>query len=255
MHTIAHRGASAYEPENTLRAFETAIRMGATMLELDLHLTRDGELIVLHDPEISRTTDGAGDVSTLTLAEAQAFDAGKGEHLPSLREVIALARSRAQLYTEMKGLFTPEPLVELLRQEHFCDDVIAGSFLPWLPQKVKWLAPEVRTSLLFKDVDALRMIAWARSIGADYVHPCWEDRDPQPHRLLTPEMIQEIRRAELGVILWHEERPDELRALARLDVDGICTNAPDALRDVLEMPRKAGETMPPNLLSLPQGLP
>jgi glycerophosphoryl diester phosphodiesterase len=235
MYVIAHRGASAYEPENTLRAFETAIRMGADMLELDIHLTREGELIVVHDPEISRTTNGAGDVSAMTLAEAQAFDAGSGEHLPDLREVIALVRGRAQLYVEMKGLFTPEPIVRLLRAERFCDDAIAGSFLPWLPQKVKWLAPEIRTSLLFKDVDPLRMIAWAKSIDADYVHPCWEDQAPQPHRLLTPEVIGSCRAAGLGIILWHEERVRELRALAGADVDGICTNTPDVLRDIFGM--------------------
>ena len=234
MHIIAHRGASAYEPENTLRAFETAIRMGATMLELDVHLTRDGELIVLHDAEISHTTDGAGDISTLSLAEAQAFDAGLGEHLPALREVIGLARGQAQLYVELKGLFTPGPLVELLHRERFYEDAIAASFMPWLPQKVKWLEPEVRTALLFKDVDSLRMVAWAQSIGADYVHPCWEDQAPQPHRLLTPEVIHEIRAAGLGIIVWHEERPEELRALAALAVDGICTNTPDVLRRVID---------------------
>jgi glycerophosphoryl diester phosphodiesterase len=230
---IAHRGASAYEPENTLRAFETAIHMGATMLELDVHTTRDGELIVLHDAEVSRTTNGRGDVATLTLAEAQALDAGLGEHLPSLREVINLVRGRARLYIELKGLFTPEPLVRLLRAEDFCGEVIAGSFLPWLPQKVKWLAPEVRTSLLFRDVDPQRMVAWAQSIGADFVHPCWESQALDPHRLLTPDKIRAIRTAGLGIFLWHEERLDELRHLVRLDLDGICTNTPDVLYGVL----------------------
>ena len=231
---IAHRGASAYEPENTLRAFDTAIRMGATMLELDVHTTRDGELIVVHDPDISRTTNGRGNVADLALAEAQAFDAGWGEHLPSLQEVIALVRGRARLYIELKGLFTPEPLVRLLRAEAFCKEVIAGSFLPWLPQKVKWLAPEIRTSLLFKEVDWRRMIAWAQSIGADYVHPCWESQAPEPHCLLTPEMLRAVRGAGLGIMLWHEERPEELRELIRLDVDGICTNAPDVLSSLLQ---------------------
>jgi glycerophosphoryl diester phosphodiesterase len=230
---IAHRGASAYEPENTLRAFELAIRMGATMLELDVHTTRDGELIVVHDAEVGHTTNGRGDVATLTLADAQALDAGLGEHLPSLLEVINLVRGRARLYVELKGLFTPEPLVRLLRAEGFCRDVIAGSFLPWLPQKVKWLAPEIHTSLLFRDADPRRMIAWAQSISADFVHPCWEGQAPEPHRLLTPDVIRAIREAGLGIVLWHEERPEELRQLARLDVDGICTNTPDVLHRIL----------------------
>ncbi len=73
---IAHRGASAYEPENTLRAFERAIAMGAGMLELDVHLTSDQQLVVLHDPDVSRTTNGLGKVSDMTLAEIQRLDAG-----------------------------------------------------------------------------------------------------------------------------------------------------------------------------------
>jgi glycerophosphoryl diester phosphodiesterase len=231
--TIAHRGASAYEPENTLRAFERAIALGAEMIELDVHLTRDGQLIVIHDPNISRTTDGVGNVADLALAEAQRFDAGQGEHLPALKEVIDLVRGRARLYIEMKGLFTPAPLVKLLRAENFTGEVIAGSFLPWLPQRVKFLAPEIKTSLLFGDTDWTRMIAWARSIEADYLHPCWEQQAPEPYRLLTSELLVAVQAARLGLILWHEERPEELAQLIRLPVDSICTNTPDRLRDAL----------------------
>jgi glycerophosphoryl diester phosphodiesterase len=231
--TIAHRGASAYEPENTLRAFDRAMALGADMIELDVHLTRDGQLIVIHDPDIGSTTDGIGNVADLTLAEAQRFDAGQGEHLPALREVIDLVRGRARLYIEMKGVFTPAALVELLRAEHFTGEAIAGSFLPWLPQKVKFLAPEIKTSLLFGESDWVRMMAWARSIEADYVHPCWERQAPEPHRLLTPELLAAAQGAGLGLILWHEERPEELAQLVRLPVDGICTNTPDRLRDAL----------------------
>ena len=84
IHIIAHRGASALEPENTLSAFERAIGMGATMLEVDVHLSRDGRLVVVHDADLSRTTDGQGQVSDLTLAQIRRFDAGLGEHVPTL---------------------------------------------------------------------------------------------------------------------------------------------------------------------------
>ncbi|MCL7455038.1 MAG: hypothetical protein M8467_18535, partial [Anaerolineae bacterium] len=97
IHNIAHRGASAYEPENTLRAFERAIQMGATMLELDVHLSRDGYPVVLHDPDLSRTTGGTGQVSEWNLAELRRLDAGQGERVPTLAEVVDLARGRAQL--------------------------------------------------------------------------------------------------------------------------------------------------------------
>jgi glycerophosphoryl diester phosphodiesterase len=207
--------------------------MGATMLELDVHLSRDGHLVVVHDPDLSRTTNGTGRVTDLSLAEIKHFDAGQGERVPTLSEVIELARGRVQLYIELKGQQTPAPLVEVLRSERFTDQVIVGSFNPWLPQKVKWLAPETSTSILVGEWGKEEMLDWALAVSADYVHPCWEDQDPQPHRLLTPDLLAQIRGQGLGIVVWHEERPEELDQLAQLDVDGICTNTPDVLSYIL----------------------
>ncbi len=235
IHNIAHRGASAYEPENTLRAFERAIELGATMIELDVHLSRDGHPIVVHDPDLSRTTDGTGRVGDLTLAQIQRFDAGRGERVPTLDQAIEVVRGRAQLYIELKGQQTPAAVVACLRRQNFVEQAIAGSFYPWLPQKVKFLEPAIRTSVLIAGRDReVDFIGWALAIGADYVHPCWERGSPAPHKLLTPELIAAIRGHGLGIILWHEERPEELRELVKLDVDGICTNTPDVLAAILE---------------------
>ncbi len=235
IHNIAHRGASAYEPENTLRAIERAIEMGATMLELDLHLSSDGYPVVIHDPELARTTDGRGLVSEWTLDQIQRLDAGSGERVPTLSQVINLVRDRAELYLELKGQRTPGAVVEVLRGERFLGQAVVGSFFPWLPQKVKFREPAIRTSLLIgRDNRHVDFIEWALAIGADYVHPCWENGSPTPHKLLGPERIAEIRRHGLGIILWHEERPAELRELVKLDVDGICTNRPDVLTRILQ---------------------
>ena len=234
IHNIAHRGASAYEPENTLHAFERAIEMGATMLELDVHLSRDERVVIIHDADLARTTDGVGHVSDLSLAEIRRFDAGLGERVPVLEEAIELARGRAQLYIELKGQRTPASVIDVLRRTSFLDGAILGSFYPWLPQKAKFLEPAVRTSVLIRAVDReAGFIEWALAVEADYVHPCWEHASPAPHELLTPALIAAIRQRGLGIIVWHEERPEELRELARLDVDGICTNTPDLLASIL----------------------
>jgi glycerophosphoryl diester phosphodiesterase len=234
IHIIAHRGASAYEPENTLRAFDRAIQLGATMLELDVHLSQDGFAVVIHDSDVSRTTDGEGQVSHLPLREIQRYDAGLGQQIPTLREVIELVRGRAELYIELKGQHTPEPVVRVLRDMAFLDQAIVGSFYPWLPQKAKFLEPSIRTSILVRGEDRrVDFVEWALAIDADYVHPCWERVSPTPHKLLTPEMIAGIRSRGLGIVLWHEERPEELRQLVGLDVDGICTNTPDVLAAIL----------------------
>jgi glycerophosphoryl diester phosphodiesterase len=244
IHNVAHRGASAYEPENTLRAFERAIAMGATMLELDVHLSRDGHLMVIHDPDLSRTTNGRGRVSEMPLEEIKRFDAGQGERVPTLPEVIELVRDRAQLYIELKGQQTPEPVVRALRSSHFTDQAIAGSFYPWLPQKVKWLAPEIRTSVLVGEWGKNEMVEWALAVNADYVHPCWEKHDPRPHRLLTSSLVEKIRSHSLGIVIWHEERPEELRELVKCDIDAICTNTPDVLADILK--EEKGKSWLPN---------
>ena len=235
IHTIAHRGASAYEPENTLRAFARAIEMGATLIELDVQLSRDGQPVVIHDADLSRTTTGTGRVSDLTLDEIQRFDAGLGEHVPTLAEVIDLVRGQVQLYIELKGQQTPTEVVATLRAKDFIDQAIVGSFYPWLPQKAKFLEPALRTSVLvaWRDRQA-DFVDWALAINADYVNLCWENGSSTPHQLLSADLIASIRRQGLGTILWHEERPEELVELVQLEVYGICTNTPDVLDSILE---------------------
>jgi len=234
IHNIAHRGASAYEPENTLRAFERAIQMGATMLELDIHLSRDGYPIVIHDAEVSRTTNCKGQVSDMTLKQIRELDAGKGERVPTLTEVIDLARDRAKLYIELKGQRTPVPVVDALSSMAFMDQVIISSFYPWLIQKIKFLNPKIRTSLLIRSEDQeADFVEWALAVAADYVHPAWENEIPTPSKLLTPDMLINIRRQGLGLVIWQEDRPSELQELVKLGPDGICTNTPDVLAAIL----------------------
>ncbi|NOQ39805.1 MAG: hypothetical protein GQ562_05750 [Anaerolineales bacterium] len=235
IHNIAHRGASAYEPENTLRAFERAIQMGATMLELDIQLSRDVHPIVMHDAEVSKTTNGKGHISEMTLKQIKELNAGKGERVPTLTEVIDLARDRAKLYIELKGQGTPGPVVGTLDSMAFVDQVIVSSFYPLLIKKVKFLDPTISTSMLitWHEKREADFVEWALAVAADYIHPCWENETSTPSRLLTPDIISNIRRQGLGLITWHEERPSELQKLVKLGPDGICTNTPDILSVIL----------------------
>ncbi len=229
---VAHRGASAYEPENTLWAFQRAIDLGADMSELDAHMSKDGHVIVMHNATVETTTNGQGAIADMTLEQLKALDAGKGERIPTLQEVVDLVRGRNGIYLELKGEGTPGPVADLLRRNSFTshDQAIVGSFKPWLVQEIRALAPEIATSLLVGPVyPADELIAMCRAAGADYVHLCWEARAPQPHKLLTPELLRDLRAAGLGIVLWHEERPDELAVLRTLDIDAICSNTPDRL--------------------------
>jgi len=204
------------------------------MLEVDVHLSRDGRLVVVHDADLSRTTNGQGQVSELTLAQIRRFDAGLGEPVPTLAQTIELARGRVELYVELKGHRTPEPVIRALQDQNFLDQAVVGSFFPQLSQEAKFLAPAIRTSLLVRQEDRHRdFVEWAQDIQADYVHPCWERAVPTPHKLLTPELIASVRGRGLGLIVWNEVRSRELRQLVRLDVHGICTDTPDVLSSIL----------------------
>jgi glycerophosphoryl diester phosphodiesterase len=243
---VAHRGASAHAPENTLLAFERAIELGADMSELDLHLSRDGALVVMHDASVDHTTDGHGAIRDLSLAELKRLDAGQGQRVPTLPEVIDLVRGRSGLYLELKAQGTPRAAAGCLRANRFTgrrvptrdqgrawvprQQVIVGSFDAALARESKALAPEIATSLLVGPVyPAQALVGLARAAHADYLHLCWENRAPHPHELLTPELLRALRAAGLGIVLWHEERDDELRVLRTLDVDAICTNTPEKL--------------------------
>src|SRR5437868_2438851 len=125
---IAHRGASAYEPENTLRAFELAIQQGAQMIELDLHSTADGQVVVIHDPTLDHTTNLRGRVDQLTLEQIKRADAGKGERVPTLDEVLDLTAGKVRLYLEIKDPRAAAPTLQTIRARHCQDAMLLASF-------------------------------------------------------------------------------------------------------------------------------
>jgi glycerophosphoryl diester phosphodiesterase len=226
---VAHRGASAHAPENTVAAIVKAAELGADMVELDVHSSEDATAVILHDAEVSRTTNGNGFVYSMRLQELKQLDAGRGERIPTLEEAIACCRDHdLGIYLELKSDFAPQLVVASIQRHELHGSVIVASFRPdWLAE-VKSLDPNIATAVLFSSAH-VDPVALAQAVGATYVHPCWEYRVAEPHRLLTPEWIRRVRAAGLGVVSWHEERLKEIAALRRLGVDAICTNAPEML--------------------------
>jgi len=226
---IAHRGASAYAPENTLAAIHKAAELGADMVELDVQVSADGVPIIIHDLDLSRLNGSSASVARQNLADLKRIDAGGGETIPTLTEAIeACLAHDLGLYLELKSGPAIEAVAEQIRQQRLYNQVIVTSFRPdWLAQ-LKRLEPKIDTSILFGAVQ-LDPVALAQSIGAAYVHPAWENQAPEPHKLLTPAWLSRVRAAGLGLICWHEERPAEIAALRQLGVDGICSDAPDLL--------------------------
>ena len=122
VYTVGHRGAAGVLPENTLRGFRYAILLGVDYVECDVHLTRDGHLVVMHDSAVDRTTDGHGAIRDLTLARVRSLDAGDGEQVPLFDEVLDLVKGEAQLLCEVKGLGTEHAAVEAVRAHGMTDD-------------------------------------------------------------------------------------------------------------------------------------
>ena len=226
---IAHRGASAYAQENSLESFRKAAQLGADMVEIDIRVSADDIPVVTHDSSLKRLYGIEGAVSDYRMDDLRAMTAAGG--ILSFEEALESCRELGLgLYLDLKQLNAraAADILAAIDARHFLRHVIFGSFRPDTLADIKAARPDAQTSILFSatQLDAVKL---AQSIGADYVHPCWENRAAQPHRLLTREWIAAARRADLGIVCWHEERPAEIAALMKLGVDAICSDKPELL--------------------------
>ena len=216
---IAHRGASAYEPENTLRSFSKAIDIGADMIEFDVRQTLDGQLVIMHDRNVNRTTDGAGFVSDKSLGELKELDAGMGERIPTLEEALELGRGRTKFVIEVKEDGIEEKIVRRVRDFGLTDDVFIVSFKSLRLRLVKELAPDVKTGLIvFASTNPVKL---AERCGADAVAPFrW---------FVTKKLVDRAREDGLFLFTWVVDETERCRALFDLGVNGIVTNRPDLI--------------------------
>lgn len=216
---IAHRGASAYEPENTLRSFERAIELNADMIELDVRYSLDRHLVVVHDSKVDRTTDGRGLVALKTLSELKELDAGKGEQIPTLEEVLELGIGRTKFVIELKENGVEDRVVDLINKNNLLEDVFIISFKPKRLKMIKELEPKLRTGLiLFASLDPVRL---AKDCGADAVAPFrW---------FITKGFIDRARESGLYTFTWIVDETSKAQGLRDIGVSGIVTNKPDII--------------------------
>ena len=217
--------------ENSRQALELAWRQGADRVEIDVRATRDGKLLVLHDPTLNRTTTGQGRVSRFNWEDLSTIRLSNGEPLLLLEEALDLLRGRTQVYLEVKD---PVAAPGVARAVQGLEGVIVSSRDPGTLAQLAAEAPHVSTSLLVRDLDA--PVERAVRAGVDYLHLCWE-RLSDPVGKVSRTLMNEVREAGLGLILWREERPAQLRRIGRLSgVHGVCTNVPDRARLILGLP-------------------
>jgi glycerophosphoryl diester phosphodiesterase len=231
MRVVGHRGWRGAYPENTRAGFEAAIGIGADVLECDVHMTADGELVVIHDDTVDRTTDGSGNVHEMTVAELKGLDAGSwygpefaGERIMTLAELTELARGRAGLAVEVKDDL--RELIPLLAAalEGYPDPLVVHSFHGEFVRLYKSAHPETKTGLLVGKAGR-ESGDLAKSLGCDAIHPGWWalDRDIMAH----------YRSLGLGTLVWTAKTRDECQRIIALEPDAIGTDCPDGLLKIL----------------------
>ena len=243
---VGHRGAMGHRPVNTFASFEHALELGADWIELDVHLTRDGALAVIHDESVDRTTDGHGLVQDHSLAELKQLDAGAwfgpayaGQRVPTLDEVLAWARLRGTVVDiEIKNApiyyaGIEEAVIKALDSQQMAEQVIVISFDHRAVKRVKDLDARIATGVLYagRPVDA--GVNLARQANADALLPHWA--------YVTSDDVRAAHEAGLAVAPWASSDPKILAHLIEAGVDAIGTNHPDVLRSVLADRHKVGE--------------
>lgn len=225
---VAHRGASAERPENTLPAFELAIAQRADVVECDVRRTADGALLILHDATVDRTTDGTGELRAMTAAQAQALDAGDGERIPELAEVLALAAGRARVNVDLKEADIVDDALAAVRAAGAEGAVTFISFLPEVWQRLDELAPDTPVVHLVDSAASLASLAMGEAGSARVATGVGV-----PFEIVNEGMVDRMHRHGYGVFAWTVDDEDEMRRLIACDVNGIVSNRPAALAEVI----------------------
>jgi glycerophosphoryl diester phosphodiesterase len=217
---VGHRGAAGVMPENTIPGFEYAIRLGVDAVECDVHLSRDEQLVVMHDRTVERTTNGHGAIRDLSAARLGTLDAGGGARVPRLAEVLETARGRVTLLCELKGVGVERAAVAAVQAAGMADQVIFSSFVLERLAAVRSLGKQLRLAAILPDPTDFE---WARAteLGAENVDVYY--------RNVNYRILEEAQRRRLRVVAWNPDTWREQRALLGLGVEVISTNRPDLL--------------------------
>jgi glycerophosphoryl diester phosphodiesterase len=216
---VGHRGARAYEPENTLSSFKRALELGVDAVELDVRKTLDNELVVIHNANVNKTTNGSGVVNELTLEEIEGLVIEKNEHVPTLEEVLDAVANRVKVLVELKETGTEEQVVNLIRRKGLVENVIIISFHEDILRKVRQLSDELATGLIY--VRHKNPIQAALDLNAEYLLPLY--------RFTNSANVKTAHEAGLKVIVWTINNKEDVEEYKKKGVDGIASDKPDIL--------------------------
>lgn len=217
---IGHRGAAAYEPENTMLSFKKAIEIGVDMVEFDIRKTKDEKIVVIHDEKVNRTTNGKGLVKEYTFDQIRELDAGKGEKIPTPEEVIELTEGKCGLVIELKESDLEKEIIEIIKEKGVEERGIIVSFYPQFLQNVKSLYPVLKAGIVTRKVpeDYLKI---AENLDVEYVM-IRKDK-------IKKEYVDNLHKIGLKVGAWTVDNKKYLKKVLEIGVDAIASNKPDIL--------------------------
>lgn len=231
---FGHRGASGYAPQNTLPAFELAVEMGCDGIELDVHLTTDGHLVIIHDDDVSGTTDGSGEVSEMSLADAKALDAGSwfdaefaGVRIPTLDEVFESVGDKLFVNVEIKGMTEgiEQATADCIRKHKMSKRVIISSFNPNILRKFSQVAPDMPIGYLYAPQIPPEVTQLMMGVPHQARHPY--------HEMIDQTYMTQAQTFGYKVNTWTVNDADRAVELKALGVDVIMTDIPDVIRSAL----------------------
>jgi glycerophosphoryl diester phosphodiesterase len=225
---IGHRGASAEMPENTLAAFGLAAEQGADGIELDVQLSADGRLVIIHDFDLSRTTNGRGKVSEMTAAELQTLDAGAGQTIPTLDDLFEMLGSQLLYNIELKyfgwrDVGVEAAVADRITAYHLENRVLVSSFNPLAVRRARRHLPRTIPVALIRGQGLLKYSYLLAAGEADHPH----------YSLVDAAYLRWAQRRGYRVNVWTVDDPVEARRLADLGVNGLITNKPDVIKQAL----------------------
>lgn len=236
---IAHRGFSGHYPENTMEAFRRAVEVGCDGIETDLHMTKDGVIVICHDEKIDRTTNGTGFIANYNYKELCKFDAGikhgeqfKGERIPSIDEFLDYVRDKDLLinfelknniisYEEME-----KKVIEKVYGFNMEKNVILSSFNHYSMIHAKQIDSSIKTGLLYQAI-IYKIDEYVESVGADALHPFYP-------AVMNKNIVEDIKKKGIMINAYTVNEQEDMKSLIELGIDGIITNYPDKLKKVIE---------------------
>lgn len=222
---IGHRGAKAHVAENTVESFRQALNLGADGIELDVHVCATGELVVIHDFTVDRTTNGTGDVSKLTLAELKALVVDGRYNIPTLNEVLEAVGKDCFINIEMKGRHTAQPVADFVQlcveeRGYSYADFIVSSFQREELQAISNINPKINIGILTQ-ASVKQAMEWAEEFSAVAIHSHFS--------LLTEGNVKKAQEEGLKVYTWTVNEPEDIERVNSYGVDGIISDYPERL--------------------------